>query len=708
MARIEFGEDLASNRANSVYLLKTENDVITGILSLQEGVDTNKHIVNLQEYMATLADVLGVVGETDPNAKVYLSTEFIANGDDRKVALEKLDGQVKVNADAILSNATGVADINALLGQANGIAQLDGDGRLPLAQLPNNIFQYVSNWDASTNTPTLVDGTGSTGQVYRVNVAGTQDLGSGSQDYAIGDKVVYNNAGVWEKWDTNDEVTSVFGRTGPVVAQAGDYTPAQVGLGSVLNEAQLTRADGDFNTFIEKLSPDDDDIVLIEDSANSFAKRKMKVSELGGGGGGSGTGFRNFLGNNSDADNGLGDWVNSAGTITLNSTTPLSGTNDFQFDITTPTNGVIAYCPFAVDRVTEQTSEKLYISFDFDTTGIAVERNDIRVNILDEDNTVQLPIFGDEVIPVNTIGKKTVSFQAVPGTTNYRLEISRTGGAGTPPTISFNADNLTVGPREIINSEFRTEWTVSFDGASNFYVNDENVGQSVLKLGAGVFRVYYNKTNFPSDPIVHIQTEILDLAGPVTGTIRERGSDGTGDYVTAWLFVGGTAVDLSGTDRCYMTFSQVREDQTLNNDTIDPFIERHTSTSGQVINTTVTTVVYENLDISTDLIYNNATGIGTCTRTGYYAVKSSLQSAASTNADDFALFLYKNGAEIAELDRKTSKELDTSSAVVTLRGSDTILLQKDDTFSIRAISGTSTRSLTTTANKNILSVVLVR
>lgn len=66
------------------------------------------------------------------------------------------------------------------------------------------VFVYEGSWNANTNTPTLADGGGTAGQVYRVSVAGTQDLGSGSITYEVGDKVVYNDAGVWEKWDVID------------------------------------------------------------------------------------------------------------------------------------------------------------------------------------------------------------------------------------------------------------------------------------------------------------------------------------------------------------------------------------------------------------------------------------------------------------------------------------------------------------------------
>lgn len=78
-----------------------------------------------------------------------------------------------------------------------------------VANLQNlDTFIYAGQWNANTNSPTLADGDGGAtfgiGATFRVSVAGSQNLGSGSQTFAIGDKVVYNVSGVWEKWDTDD------------------------------------------------------------------------------------------------------------------------------------------------------------------------------------------------------------------------------------------------------------------------------------------------------------------------------------------------------------------------------------------------------------------------------------------------------------------------------------------------------------------------
>jgi hypothetical protein len=116
-------------------------------------------------------------------------------------------------------------------GQAGGYASLDGGGKVPVAQLPNSIMEYQGTWNASTNTPTLANGTGSPGDVYRVSVAGT-NLGL---TVDVGDYVLYNGT-VWEKSDTTDAVGSVNGYTGNVTLAKSD-----VGLGSADNTADTAK-----------------------------------------------------------------------------------------------------------------------------------------------------------------------------------------------------------------------------------------------------------------------------------------------------------------------------------------------------------------------------------------------------------------------------------------------------------------------------------
>lgn len=130
-------------------------------------------------------------------------------------------GDLTEGSKLFFTNDRADARIDVQKGQAGGVASLDGGGKVPVTQLPNSIMEYQGTWNATTNSPTLADGTGSTGDVYRVSVAGTRDLGSGSITFVVGDYAIYNGS-TWEKADTTDAVSSVNGYTGNVTLDTGD------------------------------------------------------------------------------------------------------------------------------------------------------------------------------------------------------------------------------------------------------------------------------------------------------------------------------------------------------------------------------------------------------------------------------------------------------------------------------------------------------
>ena len=61
-------------------------------------------------------------------------------------------------------------------------------------------IQYKGTWNASTNTPSLSNGTGTDGDLYLVSVAGTRSLGDETINFAVGDRVVYGS----NKWTVNN------------------------------------------------------------------------------------------------------------------------------------------------------------------------------------------------------------------------------------------------------------------------------------------------------------------------------------------------------------------------------------------------------------------------------------------------------------------------------------------------------------------------
>ena len=105
----------------------------------------------------------------------------------------------KIN-DLFLSVLTSI--LNSI-GQSNGLVPLDSTGRIPYQYLPEDAVELKGTWNASTNTPTLADGTGTTGDTYIVTVAGTQDLGSGTQTFFVDDRVIYNGS-AWQRFASGD------------------------------------------------------------------------------------------------------------------------------------------------------------------------------------------------------------------------------------------------------------------------------------------------------------------------------------------------------------------------------------------------------------------------------------------------------------------------------------------------------------------------
>jgi hypothetical protein len=105
-------------------------------------------------------------------------------------------------------------------GNANGYASLDSLGKVPISQLPSSLMEYKGMWNAATNTPTLANGTGDTGDVYICNVAGTVNFGAGPITFAVGDYVIYSGT-IWQRSS---------GAVGTVTSVAASITGNSIGI----------------------------------------------------------------------------------------------------------------------------------------------------------------------------------------------------------------------------------------------------------------------------------------------------------------------------------------------------------------------------------------------------------------------------------------------------------------------------------------------
>jgi hypothetical protein len=155
------------------------------------------------------------------------------------------------NLDGVLTGTSGIVN-SVPLGAANGVATLDSGGKVPVSQLPSSVVTYLGTWDAATNTPTLVNGTGDAGDMYICNVAGTVNFGAGPVTFAVGDWVLYGS-GTWQKSNgQNGTVTSVgVSRDGDALSITGSpiTTAGTINIGFTGSNGQYINGEGDLVTF---------------------------------------------------------------------------------------------------------------------------------------------------------------------------------------------------------------------------------------------------------------------------------------------------------------------------------------------------------------------------------------------------------------------------------------------------------------------------
>lgn len=129
---IAFKSKLSSSVANATFLDKTIDDLKKGVLGLYKvSPGEADAVTDVQVFLNEQADVSGIAGEGDATAKTYSSQEIIADGDDRKVAIGKLDAQVKINLDTnnaqaiLITNNTRIVVANEAIVDTGTISKSD-------------------------------------------------------------------------------------------------------------------------------------------------------------------------------------------------------------------------------------------------------------------------------------------------------------------------------------------------------------------------------------------------------------------------------------------------------------------------------------------------------------------------------------------------------------------------------------------------------
>jgi hypothetical protein len=167
-----------------------------------------------------------------------------------------------------------------------------GTGKIDATYLPTSSDTPKGAWNASTNTPTLADGSGTAGDYYDVTVAGSADLGSGSITFTVGDVVKYNGT-TWFKIDsvTNilDGVSTIDGAKAaieiPDVGTAPNEVPLSGQLGSMsfqsaeaisVAKAQIESTTGTGSTQALTVTDGTDTNFIVQEDGKTVSKAEFK------------------------------------------------------------------------------------------------------------------------------------------------------------------------------------------------------------------------------------------------------------------------------------------------------------------------------------------------------------------------------------------------------------------------------------------------
>jgi len=390
-----------------------------------------------------------------------------------QAALVELQGDINTLNTTVTSLGTDKINLTEK-GAVNGVAQLDAGGKVPTAQLPDAVLgsvKYQGTWNASTNTPTLSDGSGSQGHYYVVSVDGATSL-NGITDWKVGDWVVSNSTPAWQKVDNTEAVVSVSGKVGVVTLDKAD-----VGLSNVDNTSDTTKNAATATLTNKTLTTPifNDYVDVNEESAPStpgagvvrvYAKTDKKIYTKDSAGtetqvGAGGSGELNLIDNPSDSVSWSSTgWVGAAATTTTAGDLPLAGITDTAIKITSDTSAGTEAAEYVSYAFTTPASLSAKLKVEFymrpgsnfiaSEWTVSIYAGAVRQSLsTDASSVTYLPNFS---------GKFTTTFDCV-ASTAYTVRFARPVNAGANAGI-LNVANVIVGPGIQPQGAMVGRWTI--------------------------------------------------------------------------------------------------------------------------------------------------------------------------------------------------------------------------------------------------------
>ena len=143
---------------------------------------------------------IALTGDTTSTGGPYTYTSGGALSIATTIADTTVTGKVLTNLPTATSQV--IADSDTIL---EALSYLQGQ----ITGIPQGLV-YKGTWNASTNTPTLASGTGTTGEFYIVSVAGTTNL-DGITDWQVGDWAIFVEVGATDTWQKIDNTSAILG-----------------------------------------------------------------------------------------------------------------------------------------------------------------------------------------------------------------------------------------------------------------------------------------------------------------------------------------------------------------------------------------------------------------------------------------------------------------------------------------------------------------